>query len=267
MASPFNITSLTSTLTGSLNKVTREINSVQTQLATGKGELNPAYSGEITRLSSQVNKYDAATKGIGQAQNVVTVGLTGLQTATDLIQQMEALALQATSGTMSATDLTYLNTTFNQLAKQISSAATNSSVNGVNLLTATAGFSVLCGVDTTTSFSVSGMDLTSIAATCTGLSITSASVASSAITSLTSQLTLISAGQSSLSASNGGLAAQATQAQSLSDGLQNTIDSINNIDPTALQARLQALNNQQAIDYYLITQMNQAAAAMLAIFR
>jgi hypothetical protein len=80
-------------------------------------------------------------------------------------------------------------------------------------------------------------------------------------------LTLISAGQSSLSASNGGLTAQATQAQSLSDGLQNTIDSINNIDPTALQARLQALNNQQAIDYYLITQMNQAAAAMLAIFR
>jgi flagellin-like hook-associated protein FlgL len=92
-------------------------------------------------------------------------------------------------------------------------------------------------------------------------------LASAAITSLTSQLTLISAGQSSLSASNGGLTAQANQAQSLSDGLQNTIDSINNIDPTALQARLQALNNQQAIDYYLITQMNQAAAAMLAIFR
>ncbi|MBU3575924.1 flagellin [Polynucleobacter sp. UK-Mo-2m-Kol15] len=267
MSSPFNITSLTSTLTGSLNKVTREINSVQTQLATGKGELNPAYSGEITRLSSQVNKYDAATKGIGQAQNVVTVGLTGLQTATDLIQQMEALALQATSGTMSATDLTYLNTTFNQLAQQINSAATNSSVNGVNLLTGTAGFSVLCGVDTTTSFSVAGMNLTSIAATCTGLAISTTALASAAITSLTSQLTLISAGQSSLSASNGGLTAQATQAQSLSDGLQNTIDSINNIDPTALQARLQALNNQQAIDYYLITQMNQAAAAMLAIFR
>lgn len=267
MASPLNITSLTSTLTSSLNKVTKEINSVQTQLATGKGELNPAYSGEITRLSSQVNKYDAANRGIGQAQNVVKVAMTGLETATSLIQQMEALALQATSGTMSATDLTYLNTTFNQLAKQISTAATNSSVNTVNLLTGTAGFSVLCGVDTTTSFAVSGMDLTSIAATATGLSITTTALASAAITSLTSQLTIISAGQSSLSASNGGLNAQSNQAQSLSEGLQNTIDSINNIDPTALQARLQALNNQQAIDYYLITQMNQAAAAMLAIFR
>ena len=68
MSSPFNITSLTSTLTGSLNQVTKDINSVQTQLATGKGDLNPAYSGEVTRLTSQVNKYDAANKGIGQAK-------------------------------------------------------------------------------------------------------------------------------------------------------------------------------------------------------
>jgi hypothetical protein len=49
--------------------------------------------------------------------------------------------------------------------------------------------------------------------------------------------------------------------------LQKTIDSIQNVDQTAMQAQLQQLNNQQSIDYYLISQMNQAAAAALTIFR
>jgi flagellin-like hook-associated protein FlgL len=114
---------------------------------------------------------------------------------------------------------------------------------------------------------ISGLDLTAIAATCTGLSITSVQGAYTAITTLTSQLSLISAGQSTFSAATVGIKAYQSEANALSTGLQATIDSIYNIDPTALQARLQQLNNQQSIDYYLVTQMNQQAAAVLTIFR
>jgi hypothetical protein len=39
------------------------------------------------------------------------------------------------------------------------------------------------------------------------------------------------------------------------------------VDSTALQAKLQGLNNQQSIDYYLVSQMNTAAQAALTIFR
>jgi hypothetical protein len=45
------------------------------------------------------------------------------------------------------------------------------------------------------------------------------------------------------------------------------IDSIQNIDPTKLQAYLQNLNTQQSVDYYLVSQMNTEAAAVLTIFR
>jgi hypothetical protein len=53
----------------------------------------------------------------------------------------------------------------------------------------------------------------------------------------------------------------------LQTGLSNTVAQIENIDATAMQARLQQLNNQQSIDYYLVSQMNTASAAVLAIFR
>ena len=84
---------------------------------------------------------------------------------------------------------------------------------------------------------------------------------------LTAQLTTISTGQSSLSASATGLKAQNSNAQALQTGLSNTVAQIQNIDATAMQARLQQLNNQQSIDYYLVSQMNTEAAAILSIFR
>ena len=125
----------------------------------------------------------------------------------------------------------------------------------------------MSGITTSSLITISGLDLTALANTCTGLSITTVGGAYTAITTLTSQLSVISAGQSTFSAATVGIKAYQAEANALSTGLQATIDSIYNIDPTALQARLQQLNNQQSIDYYLVTQMNQQAAAVLTIFR
>jgi flagellin-like hook-associated protein FlgL len=77
----------------------------------------------------------------------------------------------------------------------------------------------------------------------------------------------ISAAQSSLSAATTGLKAQLETATALGTGVQKTIDSIANVDATELQAFLQNLNTQQSVDYYLVSQMNQASAAILSIFR
>ena len=84
---------------------------------------------------------------------------------------------------------------------------------------------------------------------------------------LTTQLTTVSTGQSTLSASATGLSAENSNAQALQTGLSNTVAQIQNIDATAMQAKLQQLNNQQSIDYYLVSQMNTEAAAILSIFR
>jgi hypothetical protein len=53
----------------------------------------------------------------------------------------------------------------------------------------------------------------------------------------------------------------------LESGLNGAISSMTAIDSTALQTKLQSLNNQQSIDYYLVSQLNTASAAILSIFR
>ena len=88
-----------------------------------------------------------------------------------------------------------------------------------------------------------------------------------ATTSLSNQVASVSAAQSSLSAATTGLKAQLETATALGTGVQKTIDSIANVDATELQAFLQNLNTQQSVDYYLVSQMNQASAAILSIFR
>jgi hypothetical protein len=261
------ITNLSTTLAASVDQVDTGINQIQTALATGKTQLNPASQGESTRLSSQVSQYQATASSLGQVQNVINVGQTGLTSAVSLVQQMQSLANQVSSGTLSQTDMAALNLTFQQLAGQIANIGVNSNVNGQNLLISTAGFSVLSGITTASLITVTGTDLTSIGNTLTGLNVSSIPGAYSAVTVLASQLSLISAGQSNLSAAATGITAYTATANSLASGLQQVVDSISNIDPTKLQAQLQQLNNQQSVDYYLVTQMNQEAAAVLTIFR
>lgn len=334
------ITALASTLSSSISTTQAQISDAQTQLATGKKNLNPADSGEVTRLSAQVASYDQVGKNITQANNIISVGQTALSSISSIVMEMQKIATQANNAGLQASDVNALNTTFQSLLTQATNLASGANVNGTNLLDGSANLSVATGIDgTTTSInnvqftfgaspadmatvniatasavvatsatassvavaaigaipttttmttqqktayiafintaaSVPGATPADVAAAASigggllnGLSVTSPTNAANAITTLTNALGTISAGQSALSASSAGLSAQATSASSLSSNLQSTVDSIQNIDQTALQAKLQQLNNQQSIDYYLVSQMNTAAAAVLTIFR
>ena len=91
--------------------------------------------------------------------------------------------------------------------------------------------------------------------------------AAAAITSLKKALDTTSTNQSSIAADQMALTTVATTSTSISQNLQNTIDSIQKPDAAALQMQLQEVNNQQSMNYYLINQMNQEAQSFLSIFR
>ena len=84
---------------------------------------------------------------------------------------------------------------------------------------------------------------------------------------ITGQIDTVSTAQASLAAATAGIQAQLKNATNIKNGMQKTIDAIANIDPTALQAKLQEFNTQQSVDYYLVSQMNTEAAAILSVFR
>jgi len=124
------------------------------------------------------------------------------------------------------------------------------------------GFSSAAVTSPTMSWTYSTTGTASLAAT--GSQVSNADYATQIITA---QLTTVTTAQSTISAGSVGLEAQLKNVTALKNGLTNTVNAISNVDQTAMQAKLQQLNNQQSIDYYLVSQMNQAASAILSIFR
>jgi len=274
------IIALASTLTSAINNVQSQISDVQTQLASGKKNLNPADLGIVTRLSAQVTGYQAVGQNVTQAQSVINVGQTALGSISTLLTQAKQIATQASNAGLTTADRVALNTTFQAMLTQIGGLIDGATVNGANLLSgdslipsASNPLNVTTGIDggasaittvTNSLLGAAGANVSTISGTGDVLSDTTAAAA---VASLTVDLAQISVAQSGLSAASVGLTAQATGAASLATNLQATVDSIQNIDQTALQAQLQQLNNQQTVDYYLVSQMNTEASAMLSIFR
>jgi flagellin-like hook-associated protein FlgL len=268
---PNVISSLSTTLSSAINSVQKDIVDTQKQLASGIKNLNSAEIGIVTRLSAQAAGYKNVSQNIVAANNVINVAQTALSSIATILSQMKDIATQSANAGLQGSDRTALDTTFLQLRAQVDSLITNAGVNGENVLSlaATSFFTVQTGI---TGLSPSQTAIAGLAMTLSSLGVNASTVgtqadAQAAITALTTALSKVSENQSSLSANKTGLDASAAASLSLSTNLQATVDSIQNIDETALQARLQQLNNQQSIDYYLIAQMNTAAAAALAIFR
>jgi Bacterial flagellin N-terminal helical region len=277
----FTFSPLQITLASSVANVQQEIIDVQNQLSSGKKTLNPGENGIVTRLSAKASGYDVAIKNIDAAQNVLKVGQTTLSSMATIATKLSDLATQAAGGGLSDSDLTSLDTTFIKLYNQLKTLANAASVNDSNaLLTDTlnvvydaAGTTLpIDGVDVvanvllptnatylTSTYAPEGV----MADTATPLS----AHASALVTDMGLVLDAISLGQSNLSAYQTTLSAMSDGATGLSAGLKSTVDTITNIDSTAMQAKLQSLNNQQSIDYYLVSQMNTESAAILAIFR
>jgi len=252
----------------SLGSNQNSINDIQTQLSTNKKILDPAQQGVVTRLASQVTSFAAAHNNIAKAQNVLNVASTGLKSISSLLTQMQDLANKANDATMTSQDAAKLNQTFQHLLAQVASTASNSKVDSVGLLVNTATqLAIQTGLTTSdvTNISTVSSDTTTLGIST--LSITNASQAAASITALASALQTISTNQSSVAADQMALQTVDDQDASISQNLQNTIDTIQKPDAAKLQMDLQNANNQQSMNYYLINQMNQESQSVLTIFR
>ncbi len=283
--------SLQTTLTTGVTNTQQNITNVQTQLSNNQKILDPGSAGIVTRLSLQIAGYNAAQANITQASNLLSVSQTALTQMSSIIQQLQGLPAKANSSTASSTDLTALQTTFRSLTTQIVNLSNSASVNGTNLLT-TGSVLVQTGLDYTSSSTtqINGVNIASLTSALSLLNISSTADialsstnayylasttftgvfnvgAAEAISALGSALNGLSAAQSSITASASGLTALNTTDASLANSLQSSVDAIQKPDQAALQAQLTQLNNQQSIDYYLVSQLNTESSAILSLFR
>lgn len=91
--------------------------------------------------------------------------------------------------------------------------------------------------------------------------------ADTAIGLINTFLSQVTSAQSSLSAATDILDLAYSSSTEVAVSSQKSVDTIEGIDLTALQANLQALSVQQSLDFQVISQMNTAASSLLSIFR
>lgn len=90
-------------------------------------------------LQSSANASRTALQNLSQASSLLQVADGGLGQATNIVQRMQALSVQANSGTLNDTQRGYLNQEFQHLASELNRIAGQTQFNGVHLLNGGSG--------------------------------------------------------------------------------------------------------------------------------
>ena len=107
-----------------------------------------------SRMTSQLNGLNMAVRNANDAVSLVQTADGALVEVTNMLQRMRELAVQASSGTMSSTDKTALNTEFEALTTEIERVADNTQWNGTNLLNGASAFSFQVGANASQTISL-----------------------------------------------------------------------------------------------------------------
>ena len=254
-----------------LNSVTNtqnQTNNLQQELTTNQNILDPAQQGVVTRLGSQVAGFTAAHTNVSKYQNVLAVTQTGLSSISNILTQLQTIANSANDPTTGTDTATANQKTFSTLMKQIDALSKSSQIDGVSLMDGAAvDTKVQTGLTSTDQTTLTAVPSDTTALGLTGLDVSTATGAALAITALATALGKISSSQSSIAADISSMTNVDALNTTISQSLSSTITSIQQPNAQQLQQELAALNNQQNINYWILNQMNQAASAVLTLFR
>ena len=254
-----------------LNSVTNtqnQTNNLQQELTTNQNILDPAQQGVVTRLGSQVAGFTAAHTNVSKYQNVLAVTQTGLGSISNILTQLQTIANSANDPTTAPDTAAANQKTFVALMKQIDALSKSSQIDGVSLMGgASVNTKVQTGLTSTDQTELTAVPSDTVALGLTGLDVSTSAGAASAITALATALGKISSSQSSIAADISSMTNVDALNTTISQSLSSTITSIEQPNAQQLQQDLAALNNQQNINYWILNQMNQAASAVLTLFR
>jgi flagellin len=189
---------------------------------------------------------------------------------------MRELAVQSSNGTYSSAQRTYLNTEFAQLLEQIDNTATETTWNGMSLLDATSlgGLSTVSGTftfqvgqnaDETIDVAISAMGQTGLLIS--GLSVSSASGASTAIDTIDTALDKINTQRATIGATINQLTYASDNLTNISSNITASRSSIMDTDYATASTQLSKTQIIQQAATAMLAQANQQPQSVLALLK
>ena len=147
-----------------LSKNERAMSQTMERLSTGQ-RINSAADDSAglaisSRMTSQINGLNMAVRNANDAISMIQTADGAMIEVSSMLQRMRELTVQAATGTLSSTDLTALNTEFQQLDDQIDLIATSTEWNGTKILDGSLGsVSFQVGANASQTISITLADL------------------------------------------------------------------------------------------------------------
>ena len=220
--------------------------------------------------NSMTSQIRGMSQGIRNANDGISLAQTAegaLNEVTNMLQRVRELAVQAGSDTYQTADRVNIQAEVTELSAQINQIVTNTSFNGINVLTATAPVTVLAGANASDVISLALTDLTALGSATYTVTGATGTAAVSALTTINTNLALVSTTRATLGAGQNRLQSAVNNLTSVSTNLTDArsriMDTDYSVETTAL-AKAQILGQASTA---MLAQANQSQQNVLSLLR
>jgi flagellin len=227
-------------------------------------------------MTAQVRGLNMAIRNANDGINLLQTAEGSMVETTNMLQRMRELAVQASNGTYSSTQRNYLKTEFDELGSQIDDISADTTWNGKQLLdktdtgsiTGTSGmFEFQVGQDSgqTISITIDDMSLSGLSAS--GLDISTASGASSAIATLDDALDLVNEQRAEIGAGINRLTYAADNLSNISANISASRSTVMDTDYASASTQLSKTQIIQQAATAMLAQANQQPQSVLSLLK
>lgn len=259
-----------------LNRSNEELGTVQQRINTGLrvngAKENASIYAIAQNMRADVSSLNAVGQSLSRAVSIVDVAMAASESISDLLVQMREKVVAANDPSIDQASRDALNADFSALRDQITSIINNAEFDGANILNGslTPGISFLADADATQTITLPTENITvsnTILVITTSTTLASQSMASAALSQLTSSIVNVNAALARMGSTAKKLEAHNTFVTKLQDTLKSGIGNLVDADLAVESARLQALQVKQQLGVQALAIANTAPQQILTLFR
>lgn len=226
-----------------------------------------------TRISSDVTALTQAATNASHGVAVLQTADGGASNISDILQRMKTLASEASSGTVTDTERSYINAEFTQLTEEIDGTATSTRYNGKSLLDglssafAGSGTSVMVGSDASDTITIAIATLTSSALGVNTLAVSSQTGATAALTALDTAIDTVSKARADIGATESRFEFRSESIATQQENLESANSAITDVDVASEEAKLASAEVKTQAAVAAAAQANQMPQELLKLLQ
>ncbi|MAK62560.1 MAG: flagellin [Ponticaulis sp.] len=258
-----------------LNSTNSQLEMTQSRINTGMKVASAKDNGAIYAIAqgmrSDVAGFGVVSESLDRTSSTVDVAIAAGEAISDLLIDMKEKALGAADASLTTSQRSAFNEDFKALRDQIGTIISNAEFNGVNLINnTTAEVNALASADGTSTITVLDENLSlggSILTLAATASLSSAGVASAAVSTIETSLNNLNQALARLGTASKALSVHSDFVTKLSDVTEKGIGNLVDADLAKESAKLQALQTKQQLGVQALSIANQSSGLALSFFR